>query len=57
MRIEIEQDVWLGSHVGVRDGVKIGRQAIIGMDSMVTKDVESRAVMVGNPARFVRWRT
>lgn len=55
--IEIEQDVWLGSHVGVRDGVKIGKQAIIGMDSMVTKNVESRAVMVGNPARFVRWRS
>ncbi|MDO4222972.1 MAG: acyltransferase [Acinetobacter sp.] len=55
--IEIGRDVWLGSHVGVRDGVHIGDEAIIGMDSMVTKNVEKRAVMVGNPARFVRWRT
>lgn len=54
--IEIGTDVWLGSHIGVRDGVKIAEKAIIGMDSMVTKDVPAKAVMVGNPARWIRWR-
>lgn len=55
--IVIGQDVWLGAHVGIRDGVHIGDHAIIGMNSMVTKNVDSKAIMVGNPARFVRWRT
>lgn len=54
--IHIGQDVWLGAHVGVRDGVSIGDHAIIGMNSMVTQNVDARAIMVGNPARFIRWR-
>ena len=40
--IEIGRDVWLGAHVGIKDGVKIADEAIIGMNSMVTKDVEAR---------------
>lgn len=54
--IFIGQDVWLGAYVGIRDGVHIGDHAIIGMNSMVTKHVDSKAIMVGNPARFIRWR-
>ena len=54
--IEIGRDVWLGAHVGIKDGVKIADQAIIGMNSMVTKDVAARAIMVGNPAKLIRYR-
>ena len=54
--IEIGRDVWLGAHVGVKDGVKIGDYAIVGMQSMVTKDVGEREVVAGNPARFIRYR-
>lgn len=54
--IEIERDVWLGAHVGVKDGIKIGAHAVVGMHSMVTKDIESRAIVVGNPARLIRYR-
>ena len=54
--IEIERDVWLGAHVGIKDGIHIHEQAVIGMNSMVTKDVEARAIMAGNPARFIRFR-
>lgn len=54
--IEIGRDVWLGAHVGIKDGVKIADQAIVGMDSMVTKDVEARAIVAGNPASFIRYR-
>lgn len=54
--IEIGRDVWLGAHVGIKDGVKIGDHAIVGMNSMVTKDVEARAIVAGNPACFVRYR-
>ncbi|MDM1492512.1 acyltransferase [Acinetobacter indicus] len=54
--IEIERDVWLGTHVGVKDGIKIGAHAVVGMHSMVTKDIESRAIVAGNPARLIRYR-
>ena len=54
--IEIGQDVWLGAHVGVKDGVKIASHAIIGMNSMVTKNVAEREIVAGNPARFIRYR-
>ncbi|MDM1291669.1 acyltransferase [Acinetobacter indicus] len=54
--IEIGRDVWLGAHVGVKDGIKIGAHAVVGMHSMVTKDIESRAIVAGNPARLIRYR-
>ena len=54
--IEIGRDVWLGAHVGIKDGVTIHEQAVIGMNSMVTKDVEARSIMGGNPAKFIRFR-
>ena len=54
--IEIGRDVWLGAHVGVKDGVKIEDYAIVGMQSMVTKDIGEREVVAGNPARFIRYR-
>ena len=54
--IEIGQDVWLGAHVGIKDGVKIAERAIVGMNSMVTKDVAEREVVVGNPAQRIRYR-
>ena len=54
--IEIGGDVWLGAHVGVKDGIQIGAHAVVGMNSMVTKNVEARAVVGGNPAGFIRYR-
>lgn len=54
--IEIERDVWLGAHVGIKDGVKIAQQAVVGMHSMVTKNIAEREIVAGNPARFIRFR-
>ena len=54
--IEIGRDVWLGAHVGIKDGVSIAEHAIVGMNSMVTKNVAAREVVAGNPARFIRYR-
>lgn len=45
---------FLGSGALIRDGVNIGPGAIIGMGAVVLSDVERDAVMVGNPARFLR---
>lgn len=54
--IEIEQDVWLGAGVGVKDGIKIGQHAVVGMNSMITKNVLERQIVAGNPAKFIRFR-
>lgn len=54
--IEIGDDVWLGYGVVVLDGVKIGSGAVIGANSVVTKDIPENAVAVGSPAKVIRMR-
>jgi len=49
--ILIEDDVWLGYGVVVLDGVKIGRGAVIGAGSVVTKELRARSIAAGVPAR------
>jgi acetyltransferase-like isoleucine patch superfamily enzyme len=52
--IVLEEDVWLGARVIVLKGVTIGRSAVVGAGSVVTRDVPPRAVVAGVPARVVR---
>ena len=52
--IEIGEDCWLGGNVIVLPGVKIGKGAMIGAGSVVTRDVEAFCVAAGNPARVLR---
>ena len=54
--ITIGDDVWLGAHVVVLDGVDVGSHAVVGAGAVVTRDVPAYAVAVGNPARVVRDR-
>jgi acetyltransferase-like isoleucine patch superfamily enzyme len=54
--IKIGNDVWLGASSIVLPGVKIGDGAIIGAGAVVTKDVPANAIVVGNPARILRYR-
>lgn len=54
--IVIGDDVWIAANVTVLKGVNIGDGAVIGAGSVVTKDIPSYAVAVGNPARVVKFR-
>ncbi|KJZ75830.1 hypothetical protein HIM_04654 [Hirsutella minnesotensis 3608] len=49
--ITIGEDCWLAGNVVVLQGVTIGRGAVVGAGSVVTKDVPPEVVVVGNPAR------
>ena len=51
--ITVGRDVWLGANVGVVDGITIADHAVVGMDSVVTRDVETFAIVAGNPARVI----
>ncbi len=53
----IERDAWIGAGAAILASVnKIGRGAIIGAGSIVTKDVDEFSVVAGNPARHLRYR-
>ncbi|ALF53432.1 maltose acetyltransferase [Nostoc piscinale CENA21] len=50
----IEDHVWIGFNAAILKGVTIGKGAIIGASSVVTKDVEAFTVVVGNPAKVIK---
>ena len=54
MPIHIGTNCWLGAGVIVMPGVSIGDNTIIGAGSIVTKDVPSNVIAVGNPCKILR---
>jgi acetyltransferase-like isoleucine patch superfamily enzyme len=55
-RVRIERDVWLGTKVTVSRGVRIGEGAVVGANSVVTRDLPAYAIAGGVPARVIRDR-
>jgi acetyltransferase-like isoleucine patch superfamily enzyme len=54
--IDVGDNVWLGAHVVVTDGSRIGRDAVIGAGAVVIGEVPEFHVAAGVPARVVRDR-
>ena len=54
MPVRIGRNCWLGAGVIVMPGVTIGDDTVIGAGSVVTKDIPSGVVAVGNPCRVLR---
>jgi acetyltransferase-like isoleucine patch superfamily enzyme len=52
----VEDEVWIGAHVTVLAGVRIGKGAVIGAGAVVTRDVPPMAVAAGVPAQIIRYR-
>jgi len=52
----IGHDVWIGTQAFVKRGVKVGNGAVIGANAVVTKDVPDFAIVVGNPAKIIKYR-
>lgn len=52
--VSVGDNTWIGGGVTVNPGVSIGRNAIIGSGSVVTRSVPDDSLAVGVPARVVR---
>ncbi len=54
--VVIEDDVWIGSHAVVVDGVRVGRGSVLAAGAVVVKDVLPGSVVAGNPAIVIKTR-
>lgn len=52
--ITVGNNVWFGGNVAVLPGVTIGDNSIIGAGSVVSKNIPSHVVAVGNPCKVIR---
>ena len=52
--IKISDDVWIGAGAVILPGVTIGEHVVVAAGSVVTKDIPSDSVAVGNPCRVIR---
>lgn len=52
----IENDVWIGVNAIILRGVLIGNGAVVGANSVVTKNIPPFAIVVGSPATIIRYR-
>ena len=55
--IIIEDDAWIGFNAIITKGVRIGKGAIVGAGTIITEDVPDFAIVVGNPAKIIKYTT
>ena len=51
----IKEGAWIGAGAAIMKGVTVGKYAIIGSNSVVTKDIPDYAVAVGVPAKVIKY--
>jgi acetyltransferase-like isoleucine patch superfamily enzyme len=56
LRTRVKKGASIGANSVILPGVTIGEEALVGAGSVVTKDVPSRAIVAGNPARITGYR-
>lgn len=54
--IVIHDDVWIGDNVLILSGVEIGQGAVIGAGAVVASNIPPYAIVVGNPAKVIKYR-
>ncbi len=53
---KIGHDVWIAYGAKIKQGVTVNTGAVVGMGSVVTKDVAPYEIVAGNPAKHIRYR-
>ena len=53
-KVKIDDNVWIGDKATILPGVTIGNNSVIASNSVVTKDISTFCVAVGNPARIIK---
>lgn len=54
--IVLEDDIWMGANVTIRDGVRIGKGTILAAGAAITRNVAPFSIVGGVPARFIKER-
>jgi acetyltransferase-like isoleucine patch superfamily enzyme len=57
INVEIGDDVWIGVNAVIMPGVKISKGAIIGANSVVTRNVPEFEIWAGAPAKLIKKRS
>ncbi|MEG0076896.1 DapH/DapD/GlmU-related protein [Anaerorhabdus sp.] len=52
----IGHDTWIGHGAIIKPGITLGNGCVVGSGAVVTKNVEPYAIVVGNPARILKYR-
>ncbi|MFN7015357.1 MAG: CatB-related O-acetyltransferase [Bacteroidia bacterium] len=52
----IGSDVWIGNYALIKQGITVGTGSVLGMGSVLTKDVGPYEIWAGSPAKFIRKR-
>lgn len=52
----IGNNVWIGAHSIILGNIKIGDNSVIGVGSVVVKDVPENAIVAGNPAKILKYK-
>lgn len=53
-RVIIDDGAWIGTNAVILGHVRIGKNAVVGANTVVTKDVADNTVVVGNPMRVIK---
>lgn len=56
-KVTIGNDVWIGASVIILPGVTVGNGCVLAGGAVVTKNVPDYAIVGGNPARVIKYRT
>lgn len=54
--VELCDNCFIGANTVICNAVRIGKNAIVGAGSVVTKDIPDNEIWAGNPARFIKKR-
>lgn len=55
--VEIDDHAWIGARVIILKGVRIGKYAVVGAGSVVTKNIPDYAIAGGVPSKVLKYRT